>query len=232
MLSFNRLKLLYPSLESLIASAAAPFELIIHDDGSIDGPLYEYLISMLHQGNISSLILNRPGHNQGQGTALNRMFSMATGDPILKLDHDLLYHARWLERVQQILATNREDFIAGDPQIGLLGLLHYYHEPVDSRKTKVAQYVGWSEHTHILGSAFAVTRECWQQLGPFEEHSPNFGEDWDFQKRVTASESYVCGLPPEDLVTNVGMGYGPSTVNTEPGKVQAIRSLPYLIGLS
>jgi hypothetical protein len=116
------------------------------------------------------------------------------------------------------------------PSIGLLGLLHYYHDPVDTRKTIVERHDEWSAHTHILGSAFAVRRECWEDLGPFSEHSEAFAEDWEFQQKVTESNKWVCALPKEDLVSNPAMGYETSTVNkTVDGKMPAIKTQPYII---
>ncbi len=253
-LSYNRPDLLAYTLSTLRINAGAPLELIVHDDGS-SRDTTRLLAQQVNEGMISTVILNPPGHNQGQGTALNRMFRIATGNPIIKIDQDLIFHPGWLATINAILDGNADrDRVkralahqrTPEPLIGLLGLMHYHHDPVASNKCIVAQHNGWQEHTHILGSAFAVRRTCWEALRAFEEHSANFGEDWDFQRRVTASKGdekahhdghekgigpkgYVCGLPNEDLCTNVGMGYGPSTVNVEPGKVQPIWTRPFII---
>ncbi len=253
-LSFNRPTLLEKTLRTMREHAGAPLEIIVHDDGSDSFAVIEFLQNELAEGRISTLLLNPPGHNQGQGTALNRMFRMATGDPIIKVDHDLEFEPDWLVKLNAILDSNRmRDRISRalahqpkpEPLIGLLGLLHYHHDPVASIKCLVDQHAGWQEHTHILGSAFAVRRECWRKLGPFQEHSTAFAEDWAFQRAVTDSEGdsrayhdghekelgpkgYVCGLPNEDLCKNVGMGIGPSTVNTGTG-VQPIHTTPVIL---
>lgn len=231
-LSFNRAEFLKTAVQSLMENAGAPLELIIHDDGSSDPDVYRAL-RMMQSLHGATIITNAPGHNQGQGVALNRMFGMASGDPILKLDQDVVFAPGWLARVNHLLYMNRhasqlryENRQKFEPQIGLLGLLHYHHDPVDSPKCKIAQHGGWQSHTHILGSAFAVTRECWRALGPFEEHDPAFGEDWTFQRKVTASEHFVCGLPDEDLVASDHMGIGPSTVVIAEGQVQPIHTGP------
>lgn len=238
-LSFERPDFLRSGIESLLANAGHQLELIIHDDGSTDRAVYEHLRTFQQAG--ATVITNAPGHNQGQGIALNRMFKMAKGDPIIKLDQDLLYEPGWLAETVRILRENypRSQSSGMDvrrppeePLIGLLGLLHYHHDPVASIKCKIDQHQGWQSHTHILGSAFAVRRPVWHGLGPFQEHSPAFAEDWDFQRRVTDSEGFVCGLPDRDLVTNRGMGIGPSTVVVGPGKVRDIHTGPYLHGAS
>lgn len=227
-LSYERPDFLTTAVATLLENAHAPLELIIHDDGSTDPRVYERLLEWQQGGVVSSIILNPPGMNQGQGTALNRMFNMASGDPIIKLDQDLVFHPGWLLRIQQVLAGNRATVT--DPDIGLLGLFHYHYDPVDTKQCKIDQYAGWQSHTHICGSGFAVPRKVWQDLGPFEEHSSAFAEDWSFQRLVTASGEYVCALPNEDLVANQGFGIGPSTVVTAPGTVHPIHLEPLVHG--
>jgi glycosyltransferase involved in cell wall biosynthesis len=220
-LSYNRPEFLSRSVLSMIQNADEPFELIVHDDGSKDAVDMRVVLDWLQYVVGATVIRNAPGHNQGQGVALNRMFGMATGDPIYKLDHDLTYKPGWLSRSKRL--------ILGNPKIGLLGLFHYYYEPCDSRRTLIEDHEEWSSRTHILGSAFGVRRHCWDWLGPFDEHRADFGEDWWFQKRVTASRDYCCALPRRDLVENFGFGIGPSTVNVAANTLQEIYTQPYLI---
>jgi glycosyltransferase involved in cell wall biosynthesis len=217
-LSYERPRFLRDCLSSL-TDAGAPFELIIHDDGSSDPEVRRLLLGAVDDG--ATVILNAPGHNQGQGTALNRMFSIAAGDPIVKLDQDLTFTSGWLAHAAALLDT--------EGALGLLGLMHYHHDPVNSARTLVYQWEGWSVRTHILGSAFAVKRACWEQLGPFEEHSPAFAEDWAFQRAVTDSGLWVCGLPDEDLVCNQGFGIGRSTVVLDGARITPIHNGPRLI---
>jgi cellulose synthase/poly-beta-1,6-N-acetylglucosamine synthase-like glycosyltransferase len=230
MLSYNRPQFLKDSLRSLADSPGHPYELIIHDDGSEtpiandhdDFPISETEEILLRaQGQGATIILNRHGHNQGQGIALNRMFQIAKGDPIIKLDQDLRYHPGWLMEVARLMNEN--------PSIGLLGLLHYYHEPVDSRKTVKVRHDEWSEHTHILGSAFAMRRACWEELGPFDEHSEAFAEDYVMQRKVDESGKWKCSLPKESLVENLGMGIPHSTVVEKSGGVHPIHKTPFVI---
>jgi glycosyltransferase involved in cell wall biosynthesis len=218
-LSYERPEVLADSLASLEQHTNYPYEIIIHDDGSQEGMVNEYLWDMRNEG--ATVIYNPPGHNQGQGVALNRMFNMAKGDPIIKLDADLLYRPGWLLETARLLHDH--------PQIGLLGLLHYYHDPVDTHKTVIERQDDYSTHTHILGSGFALRRETWEQLKPFEEGSEAFSEDWDMQMRVTDSKEWACALPLDDLVKNEYMGYETSTVNkTVAGEMPQIKKGPYV----
>lgn len=226
-LSYNRPQFLPRCIETA-REAGIPLEIIVHDDGSTDGELLSYLYQAHAEGLISTLILNAPGYNQGQGVALNRMFSMATGDPIVKIDHDLEFKPGWMVNVNQILEDSR---------VGLLGLFKYEHDPVDWRKTGISRAnrepfkhlgdpIGYSFHTHICGSAMVIPREIWNNLGRFEEHSAAFAEDADYQARVDKSWLWSCALPDDDLVVNHGFGIGPSTVVIAENTVQPIRREP------
>jgi glycosyltransferase involved in cell wall biosynthesis len=239
LLSYNRPAFLQDAISSIHEHASAPFELIVHDDGSSDQQVYDVLMAEYTAGRISTLILNPPGHNQGVGTAINRMFKLGSGDPLIKLDQDLLMGPGWLARTQEILAENRQysrdykqrtgNTPKAQPRIGMLGLLHYHHDPVASMKCKLKDHGHtkmWQEHTHILGSAFALTRDAWRKFGPLAEHSAAFAEDWERMRQITAEDDWCCGLPPEDLCTNRGFGIGPSTVVVAEGTVATIHNEP------
>lgn len=216
-LSYERPEFLEQMLGTMVAHAAYPMEVIVHDDGSTDPHLRRWLHELVGLGAISTLIENPPGHNQGQGIALNRMFSMAKGDYLIKLDQDLIFKPNWLRRSVDILEDNvkfqdEKVFTDEEPEIGLLGLFKYEHDPVDYRKTLIRDQGTWEQHTHICGSGFIMPRRAWEEFGPFEERSAAFAEDYDMQCRVTDRHGWACGLPPEDLVENQGFGLGPSTV--------------------
>jgi glycosyltransferase involved in cell wall biosynthesis len=223
-LSYNRPQFLQTAIETALLNAGAPCEVIVHDDGSTDEDVYDLLYSAQAQGVISTLIVNPPGHNQGQGVALNRLFNIASGDPIIKLDQDLIFEPNWLEKVNHLLMRN--------PRAGLLGLFKYEHDPVDYRKTRIATpdhaRDGLDFHTHICGSGFALQRVVWEALGPFEEHSAAFAEDADMQRRVFEHPAWDCALPYVDLVRNQGFGIGPSTVVPAVGQVATFHTGPKL----
>jgi glycosyltransferase involved in cell wall biosynthesis len=249
-LSFERPEFLRTAIDTALAGVDEPVELIVHDDGSTNRDLLKYLYTIHQRGEVSSLILNAPGCNQGQGVALNRMFKMAIGDIIIKLDQDLIFQPGWLARVREILADDR---------VGLLGFFKYWHDPVnwqqtiitdthllagDFRKDAVGAVRpmdqadlprGYSFHTHICGSAFAIRRDIWEDFGPFQERWTSFGEDWQFQKDIHDHPSFFNALPDDDLVANQGFGVGPSTVvvaNPDTGQPEprSICKYPVLVG--
>lgn len=228
-LSYNRPELLQESLLTLVGNARYPLELIVHDDGSMDEDLREWLFAACQSGTISTLILNPPGHNQGQGTALNRMFNMAKGDPIIKLDHDLVYMPGWLAQCVSVLEHNKDNPM--QPRIGVMGLFKYNHDPVDYRKMHRTEWEGWDEVEDFVGSALVVPREVWEAFGPFPEHSDAFAEDQEFKFRVRDDRrcDWRLALPSNDLAVNQGFGIGPSTVNTHDGGVASIHKEPHVL---
>ena len=232
-LSFERPQFLPQAIETAIAGAHESVEVIVHDDGSTNPELLKYLYTIHQKGIVSSVILNAPGVNQGQGIALNRMFRMATGDPIIKLDQDLIFHDGWLAKVRRVLQ---------DPRVALCGMFKYWIHPADFRETIIPDTalieagievpIGHSYHTNLVGSAMAIPRWSWEKFGPFPERWESFGEDWQFQKDVYAG-GYFNALPDEDLVENIGFGVGPSTVVVDNGngpEPRKIHKSPVLVG--
>ena len=136
-LSYNRGTFLYRSVKSLLENADYPLELIIHDDGSTDAMVEDTLRWAREEG--AMVIRNPPGWNEGQGVALNRMFRMATGWPRFKLDQDLEYKPGWLRSAVDLMHCT--------PEIGLLGLFKYNHDPVDHTKTILEDWGDHEEHT-------------------------------------------------------------------------------------
>lgn len=220
-ISHGRFEKFRDSIASLLRTTEYPFELLVHEDGGADERTYNYIFDLVKAGAISMAAFNPMGHNMGQGASLNRLFNAAHGDPIYKLDADLTYNKHWLEDSIGILKANND--------IGLLGLLHYQHDPVDSEKTVFERRPTCSLHSHILGSGFALRREVWEELGPFEEYSDAFAEDYMMQRAVTDSDKWACGLPKTNLVENHAMGIGHSVVVTEDGSVKKIKKSPLLI---
>jgi glycosyltransferase involved in cell wall biosynthesis len=236
LLSFNRPRLLRQTISTAIKNAHYPLELIVHDDGSDQGTK-DVLKEFHDNGLVSLLMLNAPGHNEGQGVALNRMFSVASGEHIVKLDHDMELAPGWLRASVDLLEANFRSEVG--TRIGALGLFKYEHDPVDHRKMHIAdretEGIEWCEVKDFVGSAMVIPRDAWEEFGPFEERSPAFAEDAVFKQEIAKAKDYCCALFPEDLAVNVGFGLGPSTVNIPDANnqpvVQPIKSGPLLIDL-
>lgn len=240
LLSYNRPDLVRQTISSLLRNAGRPLELIVHDDGS-DTDTRQVLEELHSNGLISLLMLNAPGQNEGQGIALNRMFAAATGDPIVKMDHDLILEPDWLANCIELLEANEDPntLYAERPRIGALGLFKYDHEPVDHRKTLLAKHITdeipWEEHTDFVGSCMVIPRRSYEMFGPFTTRSSAFAEDAIFKQDINEATNWCCALFPDDLAQNVGFGLGPSTVNIPAPdggiEVQTIHNGPLIIDL-
>lgn len=250
-LSYERLALLKECLGTMTAFADADFELIVHDDGSKDPALREWLLQMSEEGVISTLLLNSRGHNEGQGVAMNRMAAVSKGDPIIKCDQDLVFRPGWLRKVMEVLARNRaagsleggsgcvhggcpkaerchgwcED---AEPFIGALGIFRYPVEPVRYEDMLLVDHREWEEHRDFVGSFIAMPRPAWELFGPWEERSAAFAEDNRFKLDVATTEGWCCALTKEELAVNQGFGIGPSTVVVAEGEVARIKDGPHL----
>lgn len=239
-LSFERPDFLKQSIETMIQHADYPLEVIVHDDGSRDPRVNALLQALLAEGKISTVIQNPAGHNEGQGVALNRMFHMAQGDPIIKADQDLVYQPGWLRHAVEVIDRNRERVesmepnpLADEPPIGVLGLFRYYAEPVHHEEMHIQHWGGeWEQCEDFVGSAMVIPRDVWEAFGPFDQHSNAFAEDREFKMKVKEEGGLALALPPqgEDLAVNVGFGVGPSTVVVDHGQVAIIHHKPHIIG--
>lgn len=246
-LSYERLGFLKECLASMLSHAYADFELIVHDDGSEDPELREWLVRMSEQGVISTLILNSPGWNEGQGTAMNRMAAVAKGDPIIKCDQDLIFGPGWLKKVNDILEANQGAAFDGcvhgecahsgacdagcedaEPLIGALGIFRYPVEPVRYEDMLIAEHGAWQEHHDFCGSFIAMPRQAWEIFGPWSERSAAFAEDNEYKLKVTGMDGWCCGLTTEELCVNQGFGVGPSTLVLGPETVKEIKDGPKL----
>lgn len=227
-LSYKRPQFVVEAILSAVQNAGYPVEVLVHDDGS--GPdVIAPLLSLLDQGYVSHLTLNRQGHNEGVGEAIRRMFDMAQGDPVIKLDQDMLFEPDWLRDTINIMTA--------DPAVGMFGFFKYNLDPVDWRKMQIhvaPDAVGFRmvpayHYTRqFCGSGFAIPRSVLRDLGPLDAHLDAFNEDSNFMAKVRAGGMELA-LPDDDFAKNRGFGIGPSTVVEEGYVVHSIHHEPYVI---
>jgi glycosyltransferase involved in cell wall biosynthesis len=212
-LSFNRPEFLAQAIEHARDQAGYPCEIVAHDDGSKDPDVYPLLLDLLNNARISRLVLQPPGHNQGVGESIRAAFGVASGEILVKYDQDLIARPGWLAKAVAILdAPAVFSPVTGTARVGCVGLFRYDHDPVDHRKMFLHQHDGYQEVEDFVGSAFAIKRSVYEECGPITTHSDGFGEDKTLKEAVQA-KGYILALPDEDVVSNVGWGVGPSTVN-------------------
>lgn len=242
-LSYNRLSFLKDTIRSMVGTATTPLEIIVHDDGSSEPGLREWLTCMVECGGISHLILNPAGHNEGQGIAVNRMAAIAKGSIIVKCDQDLVFKPGWDRALIDTFGANyRSSKAKNRDRIGALGLFKYHVEPVHHEEMYLHSVrhegIEWDVCKDFVGSLLAMPRDAWKILGPWDERSVAFAEDAVWKQRITGLPGWCCALTPQDYVENRGFGVGPSTlvkgfdsegagilqrINYEPALVTEIR---------
>lgn len=213
-LSYERPKFIEQAVTTAIHNAGTnDFEVIVHDDGSTSYEVDRTIDWLRDQFDIEKVILKQKGVNEGVGKAIDTCKKLAEGDYFFKLDQDLIFEQDWLQDALYLLENYDE--------IGLLGLFHYYHDPVDTRKTFIEEHGDYQSHTHICGSGFGIKLRTLYEYG-IETHSEAYAEDWDLMKRIHEIGDQCNALPLHDLATNQGFGIGPSTVVMEDGSVRPI----------
>lgn len=221
LLSYERAEFVTEAILTMIGNANFPLELIVHDDGSTDPEVRKGLRGLVEGGTISTLIESPPGHNQGVGEAARRMFAIAQGDPIIKLDQDLIFQPGWLKAVVETLDWNYHErtvyHTPQEPRIGALGLFRYEHDPVDHSKMFKKRWGSWDEVQDFVGSAIVIPRDVYEEFGPWPTHSDAFAEDVELKTRLQ-NAGLALGLTQQDLVVNQGFGIGPSTVAIDDGR--------------
>lgn len=88
--TFNSAAVIGPTIESVLCQTRAPDEILVLDDGSTDETL-----SILHSYKAKVSVLQQ--QNCGVANARNVLCRQASGDIVAFLDHDDLWHPRYLE---------------------------------------------------------------------------------------------------------------------------------------
>jgi len=107
---YNKAAYIEDTLAALFAQTRLPDELIIVDDASTDDSLSRAERLLSEHPNIQTELLPLP-RNAGPGNARNRGLALAGGDYVQLLDADDRLYPGCLERVSEILAEHRPDFL-------------------------------------------------------------------------------------------------------------------------
>lgn len=228
-LSYNRPEFLKEAIETALQDPGYPCEVIVHDDGS--DPMVQDAVATIGVTKSSLMLFNHPDHNEGVGRAINRSFSVSTGQYLLKIDQDLLFDPKWLRKAINV--------IEADPAVGMVGLFKYEVDPVDWRKMQLRQGdmsgarldFDVPEYHYVedfVSSAFMITRSTYETTGPLPEYSTAFAEDIEYKARLKNELGLKLALLDDDVCKNRGFGIGPSTVVEKDGAVHRINLGPWI----
>jgi GT2 family glycosyltransferase len=181
--TYNRLAYTRECIASILAGCDVPAELIIVDNGSTDGTV-EYLRELHPEGQVEQVLVTLNSDNEGCAVAYNQGFEAARGDPIWRIDNDVL--------VPPGFASVQLAAMDADPRLGMLTTdmeIDPRLRPEDVRiksNSCVSYFQGPVWHNRGLGSwCMAHRRAMFEEVGYYRlDFGPQVMNDTDLQKRA------------------------------------------------
>jgi glycosyltransferase involved in cell wall biosynthesis len=191
--AFNAAGVLRTAIESVLGQTRPPLECIVVDDGSTDST-----------GEVAASYGDkvRPARepNRGAAAARNRGAQLARGELLAFLDADDRWLDRRLERQLEVIDSRPEvsAVMCGtelvDADLQPLGVIH------QSPELSAQEMVLCRSPMVSTGSNLLITRECFEDVGGFDENLPSSAgaEDWLMIFRLV--ERGVLTTIPDPLV--------------------------------
>lgn len=179
--NYNGLDVLQACVESIRTHTSTEYELIVVDDGSIDG-------SADWCRNNEVIFISLPA-NIGFPAACNFGLKIASGDAILLLNNDTLVTENWLTNLLSCLYSNEEigivgpvtNYASGKQQINI----PYTNLQEISEKINKPDQAKWKQTKRIVGLCLLMKREVLERVGLLDERfSPGHFEDDDYCYRA------------------------------------------------
>lgn len=184
--NWNGKKAVSDCIESLLRQDFEELEIIVSDNGSIDGSVDHI------RERYPSVHVVANGSNLGFGTAVNRGLSVATGDAFLFLNNDLVLEPNSISELAALLQSD-ERIGAAVPKIlyfeerdriNSYGVLIHYTgvacPHLIGRDTSAATDITET----ACGGIFLFKREIYEAVGGFDEDFFLYHEDHDLSWRI------------------------------------------------
>ena len=183
---FNDGAYIMEALQSIWNQTVAPHNIIIIDDGSNE--YTKKVLQKIQQDRVT--IIHQ--ENQGVSAARNRAIRLANTPYILNLDADDYYEPTFIEKAIQILDAE-----------AFTGLVSSHCRTFLETKTVAIDIPLGGGVTDFLfinnGRASAMFRkECWEEVGGFDENMKAGYEDWEFWLAITKN-NWCMHIIPEIL---------------------------------
>ena len=185
--TYNNEKFIAETVESVLNQTYKDYEIIIVDDGSVDGTR-DALIPYMQK------IRYHYKENGGIASAKNAGISLSETEFVAFLDHDDLW-------VPDKLQLQMEHFNE-NPQIGLVYAKYTSFRDGKELRTKPEKgYSGWIfkellSKSFIQTSTVVVKRECLDAVGPYDE-TFSLGDEYDMFLRI--AQKFQCGFVDKGL---------------------------------
>ncbi len=187
---YNGMPYLPQTLESVLGQTMRDIEIIVINDGSLDGSL-AYLESVEDS---RLRVIDQP--NQGLGFTLNRLLQEASADIIARIDQDDVCHNSRIEKQYAAMQEHGYDMLfCNVDKIGAAGSWHN-RERQKEQAGEVVEIDSMRDGCFVHSSMMA-RRDVLLELGGYRKaFYPS--DDWDLQLRV--QEKGKIGLLQESLV--------------------------------
>lgn len=172
---FNRIHYLKELIESVHKYADMPYQLIVHDDASVDNSTPE-VFNM--RENMSTIITNI-GHNLGLCASMNRLVKTSTSEYIVYLCDDCALVSNCLKDIVNIISK---------PYVGYLHLTGATSPELNLKDTKF-QVSGIKS-----GSALAFRRSVFDEVGGWREDVFTGASDVTFMTSIL-KKGYFATVP-------------------------------------
>ncbi|MCR4291139.1 MAG: glycosyltransferase family 2 protein [Candidatus Scalindua sp.] len=185
--TYNNKKFIAETVESVLNQTYMDYEIIVVDDGSVDGTC-DALLPYMHG------IRYHYKENGGIASAKNTGISLSQTEFVAFLDHDDLWAPDKLQLQMECFNEN--------PQVGLVYAKYTsFRDGKELRTKPVKGYSGWIfkellSKSFIQTSTVIVKRECLNAVGPYDE-SFSLGDEYDMFLRI--SKRFQCGFVDKGL---------------------------------
>ena len=180
--AYNEERVIWASINALLASNYKSLQVIVVDDGSRD--LTASIVARAF-GNDSRVTLVRRPHNGGKSSALNAGLEVADGEYIVVMDADTVPDVDFIGRMLQPLQQDRADAVAGNVKVstgaGLITSCQRIEYVSVLNSTRLFQ--GCTGNiTTIAGAAGAMRRSTLRAVGGYSSNTK--AEDADLTLRL------------------------------------------------
>ena len=176
---YNELSTIEAIVAAVVASPYADKEIIIVDDGSVDGTREKLQRDIAKSGRVDQILYH--DRNRGKGAAVRTGIKAATGDLVIIQDADLAYDPNEYPRLVQPILLERADVVFGSRFAGgdAHRVLYYWHKVGNNMLTTLSNMLSNLDLTDIEAGYKVFRREIIQSI-TIEENG--FG----FEPEITA----------------------------------------------
>lgn len=153
--TYNSAAFIQTTLDSVFQQTIPPDEILILDDGSTDST-----VSILNTYKPRVTVFQQ--QNKGVASARNKLYELAQGDLIAFLDHDDIWHPRYLEMQSSLFADYplAVAFFTGHEDFSGYGAYNWENNELENSDVKVMSPLNFSEQYNKNTGLFASMSYC------------------------------------------------------------------------